>query len=273
MNRAYLEAVLERLGHRAVFAADGDTALRAVEAQPADAAFDIVLMDLHMPGMDGFAAARAIRALPAPRGTVPIVALTADAFQATRQLAFEAGMDGFLTKPAHLPQLREVLARHAGAGLQTAAPAPAETAAVTPIRGEFAADDPVPLLDAATVDALSGALAPAKYAELLASLLAGRVDAVAGLRDAAHAARRAELRSLAHALKGAALSMGLQRVGMLAAQLQTSAPTASTAELIASIDQLEQQFDASLAECRRLGLLAGSSAAPGLTPPAAPAPA
>ncbi len=273
VNRAYLEAVLERLGHRAVFASDGDGALRAVEAQPADAAFNIVLMDLHMPGMDGFAAARAIRALPAPRGTVPIVALTADAFQATRQLAFEAGMDGFLTKPAHLPQLREVLARHASGGLRTAAPTSAEAAAPAPARADAAADDLVPLLDAATIDALRGALAPVKYGELLASLLAGRVGAIAGLRDAAHAARPAELRRLAHALKGAALSMGLHRVGTLAGRLETSPPAAATTELVASIDELERQFDASLAECRRLGLLAGSGEAAGVTPPAAPAPA
>jgi signal transduction histidine kinase/CheY-like chemotaxis protein/HPt (histidine-containing phosphotransfer) domain-containing protein len=271
VNRAYLEAVLDRLGHRAVFAADGDAALRAVEAQPADAAFDVVLMDLHMPGMDGFTAARAIRALPAPRGTVPIVALTADAFQATRQLAFEAGMDGFLTKPAHLPQLREALARHARTGVGTAVPAPAEAAASA--AADAAAGDPVALLDAATVDALRGALASAKYGELLASLFAGRAGAIAGLRDAVHAAHHAELRSLAHALKGAALSMGLQRVGTLAGRLQRSAAATPPAELVAAIDDIEQQYDASLVECRRLGLLAADGATTGLTPPAAPAPA
>ncbi|MBC8057752.1 MAG: response regulator, partial [Rhizobiales bacterium] len=92
VNRAYLEAVLEKLGHHAVFAVDGDGAVRAVEAQPESAAFDVVLMDLHMPGMDGFTAARTIRAMAPPRGRVPIVALTADAFQASRHLAREAGM-------------------------------------------------------------------------------------------------------------------------------------------------------------------------------------
>jgi signal transduction histidine kinase/ActR/RegA family two-component response regulator len=107
VNRAYLEAVLDKLGHSAVFSEDGDGAVRAMQTE----SFDVVLMDLHMPRMDGFAAARAIRAMPAPRGRVPIIALTADAFPATRDLALQAGMDGFLTKPAHLPQLREVLER------------------------------------------------------------------------------------------------------------------------------------------------------------------
>ena len=265
VNRAYLEAVLDRLGHRAVFVSDGDAALRAVATQPADAAFDIVLMDLHMPGMDGFTAARAIRALPAPRGRVTIVALTADAFQASRQLAFEAGMDGYLTKPVHLPQLREALARYGGAGLPNAAPVPAAAAA----------PDPVALLDAATIDDVRAALAPARYGELLGGFFAGRRGAVEELHAAARAARAADLRGRAHVLKGVALSLGLRRVGALAAQLQASPAATPLAELVASIDELERQFDASLAECQRLGLLAGTGAAPaaGLTPPAAPAPA
>src|SRR6185369_3831429 len=110
VNRAYLEAVLDKLGHQAVFAENGEEAVRAAQAQD----FDIVLMDLHMPVMDGFAAARAIRALPLPRGAMPIVALTADAFQDSQELARQAGMDEMLTKPAHLPQLRELLARYGG---------------------------------------------------------------------------------------------------------------------------------------------------------------
>ncbi|MBC7731912.1 MAG: response regulator, partial [Bacteriovorax sp.] len=132
VNRAYMEAVLDKLGHHAVFSADGSGAVQAVQAQPAGEDFDIVLMDLHMPGMDGFAAARAIRALPEPRGRVPIVALTADAFHQARDLARESGMDGFLTKPAHLPQLREALTRYAAAGAEAgpgaAVPVPASPA-------------------------------------------------------------------------------------------------------------------------------------------------
>ena len=264
VNRAYLEAVLDKLGHHAVFAADGDGAVRAVEAQPAGADFDIVLMDLHMPGMDGFAATRTIRAMAPPRGRVPIVALTADAFQASRHLAREAGMDGFLTKPAHLPQLRDALARYGGAAASRDAPA----------LGAAAADETDSLLDLATVADVREALSPGKYGELLAGFFAERARIVAELRGAARAALHAELRSRAHALKGASLSLGLRSVGTLAAQLQTHAQAAGdtpAATLLGLIDELERQFDASCDECLRRALMPGAAA--GVTPPAAPAPA
>src|SRR5690606_29485805 len=119
VNRVYLEAVLDKLGHAAVFTQNGEEAVRAAQAED----FDIVLMDLHMPVMDGFAAARAIRALPLPRGAMPIVALTADAFQDSQERARAAGMDEMITKPAHLPQLRELLARYGGGEAPRAAPA------------------------------------------------------------------------------------------------------------------------------------------------------
>ena len=107
VNRLYLEAVLGQLGHRTRFAENGEDAVRAAQEEH----FDVVLMDLHMPVMDGFAAARAIRTMPAPRGEMPIVALTADVFQEAREQARQAGMDDVVTKPAQLGQLREVLAR------------------------------------------------------------------------------------------------------------------------------------------------------------------
>ena len=261
VNRAYLEAVLDKLGHHAAFAADGAGAVRAIEDQPADAGFDIVLMDLHMPNMDGFAAARTIRAMPAPRGRVPIVALTADAFQASRHLAREAGMDGFLTKPAHLPQLREALARYGGAWT-----APVASASI-----QRTPDDPDSLLDLATVDDVRQALSPIRYGELLAGFLASRTLAVAELRQAAQAAMHADLRSHAHALKGASLSLGLRSLATQAVRLLASALDASPAATAALIDGLDQQFEASRAECQRRGLL--PAAAAGVTPPAAPAPA
>jgi signal transduction histidine kinase/CheY-like chemotaxis protein/HPt (histidine-containing phosphotransfer) domain-containing protein len=259
VNRAYMEAVLDKLGHHAVFAADGDGALRAIEDQPADADFDIVLMDLHMPGMDGFTAARAIRAMPPPRGRVPIVALTADAFQASRHLAREAGMDGFLTKPAHLPQLRDALARY-GSGSAARSPA-----APAPDAGPA---EPGSLLDLATIDDVRQALSPAKYTKVLASFLDGQASAIGELREALHSRSRADLRSHAHALKGAALSLGLRGLGQIAGQLQEKAPDAPAAELTALIDALARQGDASAAECRERALLAA-----GVTPPAARAPA
>jgi two-component system, sensor histidine kinase len=260
VNRAYMEAVLDKLGHRAVFTTDGDAAVHAVMARPTGEDFDIVLMDLHMPGMDGFSAARAIRALPAPRGRVPIVALTADAFQETRRLAQDAGMDGYLTKPAHLPQLREALERYGGARL---APAPEPAPAVSAAPSDT-------LLDHATVTELQRAFPAAKYAELLGSFFAARAKALHELRRALAGGSITELRSQAHALKGASLSLGLKRVGELADRLQSAEPITTNDARERLVDALEQLFDASFDECERLGLLQTSVAS--LTPPMAQAP-
>jgi two-component system, sensor histidine kinase len=258
VNRAYLEAVLERLGHRGVFQADGASAVRAVAEQPAGEAFDIVLMDLHMPGMDGFSAARAIRALPAPQGSVPIIALTADAFQQSRDHARAAGMDGFLSKPAHLPQLREALERYAG------------RAAKSPVEPPAAPGPDDALLDQATIDDVAQALSAGKYAGLLVAFFDARSRAIAELRTAIAADARTQLHGRAHALKGASLSLGLKRAGALADRLQSGAPTEPPAALLESTEALAQAFDASFDECRRRGLVPNAGPLP-LTPPAAPA--
>ena len=109
VNREVLAAMIEIDGHRVTFAENGLQAVEAIGAQP----FDLVLMDLHMPELDGIGATRTIRALGGPAATVPIVALTADAFAETRQRCLDAGMDEFLTKPVGLAELRRLLAIHA----------------------------------------------------------------------------------------------------------------------------------------------------------------
>lgn len=115
VNRLVLEAMLARLGLPAEFAPDGREAVRRATTQD----WDVVLMDLHMPEMDGLEAARAIRALPdRARAQVPIVALTADVFDETRERCRAAGIVDFLTKPVDFAGLVASLARQrvGGAG-------------------------------------------------------------------------------------------------------------------------------------------------------------
>lgn len=242
VNRAYLEAVLDKLGHQAVFKEDGDGAVRAMQQHE----FDVVLMDLHMPGMDGFAAARAIRSMPPPRGRVPIIALTADAFQASRDLARQAGMDGFLTKPAHLPQLREALERHSGLGKTPPSPGNAASS-----QEPNSIDE---IFDPATVDDARQALSPIVYAELLARFFSDQPEALTTLRGAARGANHAALHAQAHSMKGAALNLGLRAVAD-AAQLLQSATAAGEAN--GHIDTLEHALARSRAHCIRDGLLPG----------------
>jgi len=117
VNREVLAAMIEMLGHRVTFATNGVEAVQVAGEQR----FDLVLMDLHMPEMDGIDASRAIRTLAGEVARVPIVALTADAFADTRARCEAAGMDEFLSKPVGLAELRALLERHAAGQLTRAA--------------------------------------------------------------------------------------------------------------------------------------------------------
>jgi CheY-like chemotaxis protein len=112
INALLTRTLLTRLGHLPVMA---ETGAKAVEswrtARDAGAPYDLVLMDMQMPGMDGLEAARRIRAAEAERGErpTPIVALTANAFAEDREACLAAGMDDFLVKPLDRERLAEML--------------------------------------------------------------------------------------------------------------------------------------------------------------------
>ncbi|MBO6934541.1 MAG: response regulator [Deltaproteobacteria bacterium] len=105
INREVTGAILERLGHRFSMVDDGAAAVEAVHRQD----YDVVLMDVHMPGMNGLEAARAIREqIPAARRP-RIVALTASVFDGQREACREAGMDSFVAKPIDPVRIAQVL--------------------------------------------------------------------------------------------------------------------------------------------------------------------
>ena len=108
VNRQVVSAQLANLGHTCVAVEDGEAAVeRALQEE-----FDLVLMDMHLPGMSGCAAAESIRAHERDvGGRVPIIALTGLDAEEDREQARESGMDGFLVKPVGLDTLRERIAR------------------------------------------------------------------------------------------------------------------------------------------------------------------
>jgi signal transduction histidine kinase/DNA-binding response OmpR family regulator len=115
INALLTRTLLTKLGHRPVGATGGQAAVRAwSQARDAGEPFDLVLMDLHMPGLDGLEAARRIRAEEAGERRTPIVALTANAFAEDRDAALAAGMDDFLIKPLDRAQLLQLLDRLGG---------------------------------------------------------------------------------------------------------------------------------------------------------------
>ena len=108
-NQVVVAGVLNKLGHQAEIVDDGDAAVRACAAEE----FDAVLMDVMMPGMDGYQATRAIRAHEAALRLepVPIIGLSARALPSDRQIALDAGMNDYITKPLRTSALEEVLYR------------------------------------------------------------------------------------------------------------------------------------------------------------------
>ena len=118
VNRILAQRQMARLGHRLEVAVDGETGIQAV----LDGAYDVVLMDRHLPDVDGIESTRRIRAgelTRSPERHTPIIAVTADASPGHRGECVAAGMDGFLTKPLDLEQLRVAIDQ------VTSAPAPA----------------------------------------------------------------------------------------------------------------------------------------------------
>ena len=106
INMMLIRELLKRRGHHVVEVTTGDAAVKAM----AEARFDLLLTDIHMPGMDGIESARAIRKdeTASGRDRVPIVALTADVLETGKRACQEAGMDGFLTKPVDPAELEEM---------------------------------------------------------------------------------------------------------------------------------------------------------------------
>ncbi|GGC10283.1 hypothetical protein GCM10007205_19220 [Oxalicibacterium flavum] len=105
INQKVAMALLGKAGHTVEVAANGVQAVAALR----DRSFDVVLMDMHMPEMDGVAATRAIRSLPAPASQTPIVALTAAGSLSDIQACMDAGMNYFLVKPFRMERLSGIL--------------------------------------------------------------------------------------------------------------------------------------------------------------------
>ena len=244
VNRDYMQALLTHFGHTVHLCTNGRAAIDAA----ADGIFDIVLMDLHMPQVDGFDATRAIRRLPAPAGRVPIVALSADAFRETREATKRVGMNDFLAKPVQPPDLAECLARF------FASPTPPAQAA----------PDPAALIDPSRADAAFAALAPGLHAKMLACFFDDEESGAVGmLLSCLASADQNHARAAAHAVRGAASNLGLTRLAETVQTIESlDAMSFATraAELRARVqDEVNATHDA----CIRAGWIA---------PPAPPDP-
>jgi signal transduction histidine kinase/ActR/RegA family two-component response regulator len=107
VNQILVKAILDRMGHFSDVVGNGLEALRQLQA----AHYDLVLMDMQMPEMDGVAATRSIRRLPGPERLIPIVAMTANAMAEDREACLAAGMDDYVSKPVDVRLLAKAIER------------------------------------------------------------------------------------------------------------------------------------------------------------------
>ena len=112
VNQKLLSILLEKIGHIATFAQNGQVALDKIAEQTADKSFDLILMDIHMPVMDGISCTRAIRLLPPPICHTPLVVISADVMTDVHNTAMAAGVNDFISKPIQMARLLDVMNKH-----------------------------------------------------------------------------------------------------------------------------------------------------------------
>jgi signal transduction histidine kinase/DNA-binding NarL/FixJ family response regulator len=186
INQRYLSLVLANLGHEGEVCDNGEEAVELVQVER----YDAVLMDIHMPVMDGLAATRAIRALGGRYADLPILALSADVLPESRERALQAGATRFLAKPLQIQDLAAALAAVAG----VTAPAAVSQR----------------LLD------MAATLPADKLRELLDAFFEDEAGALRELREAMAGGDATQVREAAHKFKGSARMLGLGEIAAVA---------------------------------------------------------
>ena len=238
VNREILADVLTALGHELAFAVDGSQAVELVQ----QSRFDLILMDVQMPVMDGLEATRRIRGLAGSEQNIPILALSGNGSPDEHRSCIAAGMNECLSKPYDWPQIEAAIAR-CGAQQQTSAAAPD-----VPATG---GSDPT-LVNLDVLARLRGMVGT----EQVRAMVRTGIDSYAlyckAMLDPATGS--AGIAAEAHKLKGSAGTIGLLAIGTAAARIESALDGGSkSGDLVA---QLKATIDATRVELARLGILA-----------------
>lgn len=225
VNQQVAQRFLDRLGQNVTIANNGIEAVAIARSRP----FDLILMDMQMPEMDGIEATRRIRAEVA--NVAPIVAMTANASDDDRRRCQEAGMVAFESKPITLKRMQSVLFTYLGAA------ADGETIAVSPVATPEPADD-VSGFDTSRRDELVEALGEEVFVELMETFFDDATDIMEQLQQALASEDAILVDRTLHTLKGAAVNIGFNDVADLASTMRESKPT------IAGIESLNDKINA-----------------------------
>lgn len=234
VNRRVLQRILESAGHRAILVADGEQALDALEEQ----SFDLVLMDVNMPVLDGIEATKLYQVQSLGRRRVPIVALTADAMPDTQRRCLEAGMEACLIKPVTPAALLDAVRTHALPETLPQAPAPITDLASHPRfrPGSLAVIEETALADLHALggrDFVDGVVGD--FLEEADTLLA---ELAAASRDVDSVSFRAR----AHALRSAAANVGARGLADLCRAAEGAGPAELGPTGLHLVERLRTEF-------------------------------
>ncbi|MGB0099179.1 MAG: response regulator [Nocardioides sp.] len=233
VNQLVAVGLLGSLGYAAETADDGAVALEMLR----ETHFDLVLMDVQMPRLDGYAATRAIRSGEADGERIPVIAMTAAAVEGERERCLDAGMDDFLTKPVDPATLSAVV------DLWIGDPDRPLRGSVRPVTAD--PDDVQAGLSLGRLDELRD-LDPGNTAYLdraIGNFVANTPETFATIRAAVEAGDAATLKQVAHKLAGGALNLGVTAAGRTAQEIELVADTGSTDDARGALPQLEAELE------------------------------
>ena len=228
INTMLATTILNAAGYEVECVVNGAEAVEAARSR----SFDLILMDMQMPVMDGLQATRLIRALPAPANAVPIVAMTANAMRKDQDACLGAGMNDFISKPIDPQAFLGVVSRFMGAELWD-----------DDQRREQVEPTRLVDVDESKLDALARILSPERLLKIIDNYLddaRGRLDHIEILLETMDFPRTARE---AHDLKAASGSFGAQRVQALAAQLERACQCCDDAEAPRLVKEIRRASD------------------------------
>ncbi len=221
INLKYMNILLERMGHEAVFCENGQEALQLLARQR----FDVVLLDYHMPVLDGMATTAAIRALDGPNQNIKVVLVTADVVNDTRKKAMDVGVNEFASKPLQSQDLQRALQR---CGLLDTGTVLVNDPDPLPANALPAADElnagAAGLIDTESYTEVVAMMPPDTMDELLGTLFDAPDGSVPVLLASLAAGDAAQIAYDAHKLKGTAMLLGFRALVRTAAQIERLAP-------------------------------------------------
>ena len=214
INQQVAARRLQKLGHTVEIANNGAEAVEALKAR----SYDLILMDVQMPEMDGFEATAAIRAMTCEKRRIPIIAMTANALPSDCERCLAAGMDDYIAKPVHQRILVELIEKWGAIAYRGAQPEC--TPATLPEAGSQTTD--VDLLDIDGIKEMIEVLGVRAYRDLTIQFFDSHGATADAMNVAAASGDFRQIGRLAHSLKGAASNLGLAVLADQAAALRSS---------------------------------------------------